>query len=134
MSRYDEYEDGRTTVSRQRDFVLNMNEFAHILSKTDGNIKCAVGPYQTSLSQQETPVIFNTKTKRFEECADYDKAKQLFISAPEGWYVVLKTQQQMDCTLRREDLISHQLIWKLERKLIFLDLFHLLCFLDRWRK
>lgn len=90
MSRYDEYEDGRTTVSRQRDFVLNMNEFAHILSKTDGNIKCAVGPYQTSLSQQETPVIFNTKTKRFEECADYDKAKQLFISAPEGWYVVLK--------------------------------------------
>ena len=90
MSRYNEYEDGRTTVSRQRDFVLNMNEFAHILSKTDGNIKCAVGPYQTSLSQQEIPVIFNTKNKRFEECNDYDKAKQLFISAPEGWYVVLK--------------------------------------------
>lgn len=92
MGRYDEYEDGGRTVvaPRQRDFVLNMNEFAHILSKTDGNIKCAVGPFQTSLSQQETPVIFNTANKRFEECGDYDKAKQLFISAPEGWYVVLK--------------------------------------------
>lgn len=91
MGRYDEYEnDGRAVAPRQRDFVLNMNEFAHILSKTDGNIKCAVGPFQTSLSQQETPVIFNTVNKRFEECGDYDKAKQLFISAPEGWYVVLK--------------------------------------------
>ena len=91
MGRYDEYEnDGRAVAPRQRDFVLNMNEFAHILSKTDGNIKCAVGPFQTSLSQQETPVIFNTVNKRFEECGDYDKAKLLFISAPEGWYVVLK--------------------------------------------
>lgn len=90
MGRYDNYDDGMSTVTRQRDFVLNMNEFAHILSKTDGNIKCAVGPFQTSLSQQETPVIFNTRSKRFEECSDYDKAKQLFISAPEGWYVVLK--------------------------------------------
>lgn len=92
MGRFDEYSEynGSTVNNRQRDFVLNMNEFAHILSKTDGSIKCAVGPYQTSLSQQETPVIFNTKTKRFEECNDYDKAKQLFISAPEGWYVVLK--------------------------------------------
>lgn len=92
MGRFDEYNEysGSTVNNRQRDFVLNMNEFAHILSKTDGSIKCAVGPYQTSLSQQETPVIFNTKTKRFEECNDYDKAKQLFISAPEGWYVVLK--------------------------------------------
>lgn len=76
--------------ARQRDFVLNMNEFAHILSKTDGSIKCAVGPFQTSLSQQEVPVIFNTKTKRFEECNNYDEAKQLFVSAPEGWYITLK--------------------------------------------
>ena len=75
---------------RQRDFVLSINEFAHIQSKTDGSIKCMVGPFQTSLSQQETPVIFNTKTKRFEEVQDYDRAKQLFVSAPEGWYVVLK--------------------------------------------
>ncbi len=89
MGRFD-YEDERTGITRQRDFVLNMNEFAHILNKTDGSIKCAVGPYQTSLSQQETPVVFNTRTKKFEECSDYDKAKQLFVSAPEGWYVVLK--------------------------------------------
>ena len=89
MARYDDY-DVRPNGTRQKDLVLNMNEFAHLLSRTDGNIKCAVGPFQTSLSQQETPVIFNTKTKRFEECDDYEKAKQLFISAPEGWYIVLK--------------------------------------------
>ena len=89
MARYDDY-DARPNGTRQKDLVLNMNEFAHLLSRTDGNIKCAVGPFQTSLSQQETPVIFNTKTKRFEECDDYEKAKQLFISAPEGWYIVLK--------------------------------------------
>ena len=81
MARYDDY-DARPNGTRQKDLVLNMNEFAHLLSRTDGNIKCAVGPFQTSLSQQETPVIFNTKTKRFEECDDYEKAKQLFISAP----------------------------------------------------
>lgn len=89
MARYDDYNE-RPTGARQKDLVLNMNEYAHLLSRTDGNIKCAVGPYQTSLSQQETPVIFNTKTKRFEECDDYEKAKQLFVSAPEGWYIVLK--------------------------------------------
>lgn len=89
MAMYDNYENGNVN-SRQRDFVLHMNEYAYILNKTDGNIKSAVGPYQTSLSQQETPVIFNTKTKRFEECSDYEKSKQLFVSAPEGWYVVLK--------------------------------------------
>lgn len=84
---YDEESRGN---ARQRDFVLNMNEFAYILSKTDGNIKCAVGPFQTSLSQQEVPVLFNTKSKKFEECNDYERAKQLFVSAPEGWYIVLK--------------------------------------------
>ena len=30
------------------------------------------------------------KTKRFVETADFEKAKQLFISPPENWYVVLK--------------------------------------------
>lgn len=84
------YDETERSYSKQKDLVLNINEFAHILSKTDGNIKVATGPYQTSLSQQEVPVIFNKENKRFEECVDYDRAKQLFISAPEGWYVVLK--------------------------------------------
>ena len=35
MGRFD-YEDERPGITRQRDFVLNMNEFAHILNKTDG--------------------------------------------------------------------------------------------------
>ena len=40
MGRFDEYNEysGSTVNNRQRDFVLNMNEFAHILSNTDGSI------------------------------------------------------------------------------------------------
>lgn len=87
---YDYDEERGKSYSKQKDLVLNINEFAFILSKTDGNIKVATGPYQTSLSQQEVPVLFDKKTKRFVECDDYDEAKQIFTSAPEGWYVVLK--------------------------------------------
>ena len=43
-----------------------------------------------TISQQESMVVFNNKTKRFEETGDFEKARQIFISAPEGWYVVLK--------------------------------------------
>lgn len=76
--------------NKQRDLVLNMNEFTHILNKTDGTMKCAVGPLSNSLTQSEVLVVFNKETKRFDECPDFSKAKQLFISAPEGWYVILK--------------------------------------------
>ena len=84
-----EFEENYGT-QREKDLVLNMNEYAHILSKTDGSIKTVVGPFQISLSQQEVPVIFNTRSKKFDECKDYAKAKRLFVSAPENWYVVLK--------------------------------------------
>ena len=48
------------------------------------------GPITMTISAQESLVVFNAKTKKFEETQDFEKAKQLFISAPEGWYVVLK--------------------------------------------
>ena len=43
-----------------------------------------------TISAQESMVVFNSKTKRFEETGDFEKARQIFTSAPEGWYVVLK--------------------------------------------
>ena len=77
-------------MNRQRDLVLSINEFCFLQNKTNGQIKTQVGPLTTTISQQEALVVFNSKTKKFEEVSDFNKAKQLFISAPEGWYVVLK--------------------------------------------
>ena len=92
MSRYDNEDYGVTggMNRQQRDLVLSINEFCFLQNKTNGSIKSQVGPLTTTISQQEALVTFNTKTKKFEECLDFEKAKQLFISAPEGWYVILK--------------------------------------------
>ena len=75
---------------RQKDLVLSTNEFVFIQSKTNGQIKTYTGPIMVTISAQESMVVFNSKTKRFEETGDFEKARQLFTSAPEGWYVVLK--------------------------------------------
>lgn len=90
MSRYsDEYET-TGTMNRQRDLVLSTNEFCFLQSKTNGAIKTYTGPITMTISAQESLVVFNPKTKRFEETTDFEKARQLFVAAPEGWYVVLK--------------------------------------------
>ena len=75
---------------RQSDLVLAVNEYAFVLNKSTGAIQSHVGPLVVTVSQQEALVIFDVKTKRFVETSDYNRAKQLFTSAPEGWYVVLK--------------------------------------------
>ena len=91
MGRYDNMEDGYSQGNmRQKDLVLSTNEFVFIQSKTNGQIKTYTGPIMVTISQQESMVVFNNKTKRFEETGDFEKARQIFTSAPEGWYVVLK--------------------------------------------
>lgn len=91
MGRYDnENWSEQPQINRQRDLVLSTNEFCFLQSKTNGAIKTYTGPITMTISAQESLVVFNSKTKKFEETQDFEKAKQLFISAPEGWYVVLK--------------------------------------------
>lgn len=91
MSRYDnDNYEGNMNPSRQRDLILNSNEYAFLRSQTNGAIKTYTGPIMLTISQQESLVVFNPKNKRFEETNDFEKARQLFTSAPEGWYVVLK--------------------------------------------
>ena len=90
MGRYDEENYGSAPVSRQRDLVLSINEFCFLQNKTNGSIKSHVGPLTMTISQQEALVTFNAKSKKFEETQDFEKAKQLFVSAPEGWYIILK--------------------------------------------
>ena len=64
------------------------------ISKTNGVIKTHTGPMTMTISAQESLVIFGSKSKQFIEVADIEKAKQLFVSAPESWYVVLKNPKK----------------------------------------
>lgn len=88
MGRYDD--DVNPNSMRQKDLVLSTNEFCFLQNRTNGAIKTYTGPIMLTISQQESLVIFNPKTKRFEETQDFERARQIFVSAPEGWYVVLK--------------------------------------------
>lgn len=91
MSRYDnDNYDSPSQMNRQRDLVLSTNEFCFLQSKTNGAIKTYTGPITMTISAQESLVVFNPRTKRFEETQDFERARQIFVSAPEGWYVVLK--------------------------------------------
>ena len=89
MGRYGE-DDYSTMNQGQRDLVLAVNEFCFLQSKTNGAIKTYTGPVTMTISAQEALVVFNPRSKQFEETRDFGKAKQLFKSAPEGWYIVLK--------------------------------------------
>jgi major vault protein len=74
---------------RERDLILAPNEHAFILDETKGNIINYVGPHKTSLANTDQPVVFNSRTKKFERCT-LEQATQVFATAPEGWYLVLK--------------------------------------------
>ena len=82
------YDDERGR-NQQRDLVLANNEFCFVQSQTNGSIRTHVGPTTVSISQQESLVLFDKTTKRFRQ-VDHSHAKQLFVTAPEGWYVTLK--------------------------------------------
>ena len=84
------YDTNYDTPNRQRDLVLSVNEFCFLQNKTNGTIKTYTGPITMTISGQENLVVFDPRTKRFTETQDFDKARQLFVSAPEGWYIVLK--------------------------------------------
>ena len=89
MARYGEEFNG-VNMNQQRDLVLSINEFCFLQNKTNGSIRSHVGPLTMTISAQEALVTFNPRTKRFEETANFEAARQLFVSAPEGWYIVLK--------------------------------------------
>lgn len=81
-------------MQRERDLVLNPNEYAYVLDKTKGLISCVVGSYKMSLSTSDSLVKFNEKTKKFEECNSFEEAITTFVSAPENWYVQLKNPSE----------------------------------------
>ena len=87
MPNYD-YEN--PNISRSKDLILAPNQFCFIQNKTTGSIKTYTGPTTSTISQQEALVIFDSKSKQFVEVSNFDQARQLFVAAPENWYVILK--------------------------------------------
>lgn len=85
---YDDREYNNNT--RQKDLVLATNEYVYVQSLTNGQIKTYTGPIMLTISQQESLVYFDENSKQFRETTDFNKAKKLFCSAPENWYIVLK--------------------------------------------
>ena len=77
----------------QRDLVLAPNEFAYILDETKGFINVYVGPNKTSLANTDKPVVFNSTEKKFIRVA-LEGSIQNFVTAPEGWYVMLKNPSE----------------------------------------
>jgi major vault protein len=65
------------------------DEYAWVLDTTKGHINCYVGPNKTSLAQTDQTVVFDEREKRFVN-AEIPQAIQLFATAPENWYLVLK--------------------------------------------
>jgi major vault protein len=72
-----------------KDLVLAPNEFAYISDETKGNVDVYVGPHKTSLANTDQPVLFDEEQKKFLPVA-LEAAKLTMVTAPVGWYVVLK--------------------------------------------
>ena len=92
MANYNDIENYNN--SRQRDLVLAANEFCYLQNKTNGVIKTYTGPITMTISAQEALVVFDEKTKQFKETDNFEEAKQLLVSPPENWYVVLKNPSE----------------------------------------
>ena len=75
--------------NEQKDLVLSINEFSYVLDETKGFVSCLVGPMKMSLSQSDKLVRFDTASKKFIPCS-YQQAINLFTTAPENWYCILK--------------------------------------------
>ncbi len=73
----------------QRDLVLAPNEHAFVRDNTKGNISVYSGPTKASLSQTDSPVVFDSATKKFRPVQLQD-AITLNVTAPKGFYCVLK--------------------------------------------
>jgi major vault protein len=85
-----DYNDNRSSSNQQRDIILSPNEFVFVQNSTNGIIRTYTGPMTLTISAQDYLVRFDVKTKQFYSVKNPQEAKQLFVSPPENWYVVLK--------------------------------------------
>jgi len=83
MPRGDEMDDRRM---REQDLVLDPTQQIDNLDQTKGDVSTIVGPYKTSLSQTDQPVLFRNGS--FDR-VDQQHAVRQWPYAPKGHYMVL---------------------------------------------
>src|SRR3989338_4363126 len=74
----------------ERDFVLAPNEFVFIQDQTKGQISVYVGPHKSTLAPTDTPIIYDSNSRKFQAAGDLQRAIQQFPAADEGYYLVLE--------------------------------------------
>lgn len=74
--------------NRKREQVLPPGTYAFIQDGTKGSIKTHAGPVTLTLTAQDKPVKYDTRSHGFEEVG-LDAAVMKNVVAPEGYYVVL---------------------------------------------
>ena len=78
------------TEPEKRDLVLNPGEYAFLQDQTRGVIKTYVGPVVVNQTGQDSPVQWNTQTRRFERMSRLEGAVCPAPIASEGDYIVLE--------------------------------------------
>jgi major vault protein len=73
---------------RKREQVLPPGTYAYILDGTKGQVRIHVGPLVINQTNQDTPVLYNHRTHRFEPCSLEGSVVQNVV-VPEGFYAVL---------------------------------------------
>lgn len=73
---------------RKREQVLPPGTYAYILDGTKGQVRIHVGPIVINQTNQDTPVVFNHRTHRFEPTT-LEGSVQQNVVVPEGFYAVL---------------------------------------------
>lgn len=86
----------------QKDLVLSPNEYSYVLDETKGNVACNVGPHKMSLSQSDTLVYFDTKTKKFIPCNRYEDAGGQPVSRAVSELLRGTTLESVIDTLKKE--------------------------------
>lgn len=71
------------------DLVVAPGQFALLLDATKGNVDVLVGPTKTSLSNTDSPVMWDRENRTFVMCSQA-QAKQQFPTASEGYYIVVE--------------------------------------------
>lgn len=84
-----ENENRQGSGLRESELVLPPGVFAYVLDQTKGNVTTYCGPNKSSLSQTDSPVLYDNKSGRFIPCS-IDEALQINITARQGEYIVLR--------------------------------------------
>lgn len=74
---------------KRGDLVLPQGTFVFIQDGASGQVQVAVGPYKESLAEIDKFVIYDERTRKFEEADDVEDAIQVCPTADEGQYIVL---------------------------------------------